>query len=74
MPKLPVVSGTRLVKLLGKLGYEAIRQRGSHIVLRKVTEAGEHSITVPNHPEMQKEHLTTYYQNYQYGTIYPKII
>ncbi len=37
-----------------KLGYEIIRQKGSHVRLRKITEAGEHHITVPKHPEMAK--------------------
>ncbi|WXG41567.1 MAG: type II toxin-antitoxin system HicA family toxin [Candidatus Freyarchaeum deiterrae] len=54
MPKLPVVSGEKLVKLLRKMGYEVIRQRGSHIVLRKITEGGEHNITIPNHHEIAK--------------------
>ena len=54
MQKLPVVSGAKLIKLMKKLGYEVIRQRGSHVRLRKVTDAGEHNITVPMHPEMAK--------------------
>ena len=47
MPKLPQVSGDDLVRLLSSLGYEVIRQRGSHIRLRKATPIGEHNITVP---------------------------
>lgn len=31
-----------------------MRQRGSHIRLRKVSEAGEHNITVPQHKEIAK--------------------
>ncbi len=58
MPKLPVVSGSKLVKLLTKLGYQVIRQRGSHIRLRKVVESGEHNITVPLHDEIAKGTLT----------------
>ena len=54
MPKLPVVSGEQVIKLLRKLGYEIIRQKGSHVRLRKITEAGEHNITVPKHSEMAK--------------------
>ena len=54
MPKLPVVSGEQVIKLLRKLGYEIIRQKGSHVRLRKITEAGEHNITVPKHPEVTK--------------------
>jgi len=54
LPKLPVVSGEQVIKLLRKLGYEIIRQKGSHVRLRKITEAGEHNITVPKHSEMAK--------------------
>ena len=54
MPKLPVISGDKLIKLLIKLGYEIVRQKGSHIRLRKKTEIGEHNITVPKHREIAK--------------------
>jgi predicted RNA binding protein YcfA (HicA-like mRNA interferase family) len=58
LPKLPVVSGSKLVKLLVKLGYQVIRQRGSHVRLRKIVESGEHNITVPLHDEIAKGTLT----------------
>jgi predicted RNA binding protein YcfA (HicA-like mRNA interferase family) len=53
-PKLPQVSGLSVVKLLKKLDYEVIHQRGSHIQLRKVTDSGEHRITVPAHKTIAK--------------------
>lgn len=34
-PRQPVVSGERLIKALRKDGWEAIRQRGSHVRLKK---------------------------------------
>ena len=51
---MPVVSGDKLIKLLTKLGYEIIRQKGSYVRLRKKTEIGEHNITVPKHEEIAK--------------------
>jgi predicted RNA binding protein YcfA (HicA-like mRNA interferase family) len=54
MPKLPQVSGTTVIKLLQSLGYEIIRQRGSHIRLKKITALGEHAITVPAHQVVAK--------------------
>jgi len=54
MPKLPQVSGTEVVRLLESLGYTRIRQRGSHVTLRKVTSLGEHNITVPIHKVITK--------------------
>ena len=52
--KLPVVSGKQLLKVMRSLGYEAVGQRGSHIKMRRSTDIGTHSITVPNHKEIAK--------------------
>ena len=54
MPRLPQVSGRALVKLLHSLGYETVRQNGSHIRLRKTTTLGEHNLTVPDHKSLAK--------------------
>jgi len=53
-PKQPQASGADIVRLLESLGYKIVRQRGSHIRLRKVVPAGEHNITVPDHKELAK--------------------
>ncbi len=53
-PKLQQISGQDLVKFLEKLGYQIVRQKGSHIRLRKATSIGEHNITVPNHKTIAK--------------------
>ena len=58
MPKLPQISGLQLVKLLQSLGYEIIRQKGSHLRLKKVTLLGEHAITVPAHKVIAKGTLS----------------
>lgn len=58
MPKLPQVSGDDIVRLLTSLGYEVVRQRGSHIRLRKATPLGEHNITVPAHRTVAKGTLS----------------
>ncbi|MBF0555863.1 MAG: type II toxin-antitoxin system HicA family toxin [Nitrospirae bacterium] len=52
--KLPTVSGEELTYFLKKMGYQVIRQKGSHIRMRKVSEMGEHNITVPNHSPIAK--------------------
>ncbi len=54
MPKLPQTSGNVLIKLLKSLDYIAIRQKGSHVSLRKTTPVGEHTITVPVHSQIAK--------------------
>ena len=52
MPKLPVLSGLDLIKLLEKFGFIQIRQKGSHIVLKKTTPAQTIGTVVPNHREL----------------------
>ena len=54
MPKLPVVSGKKIIKMLVQLDYKVVRQKGSHVRLQKLTQLGEHKITIPNHKEIAK--------------------
>ena len=35
MPRLPVVSGIKVVKALAKIGYDVDHQTGSHVILRQ---------------------------------------
>jgi len=44
--KLPVISAARLVKVLNKLGFQPIRQRGSHAFFR---HADGRTTVVPMH-------------------------
>jgi predicted RNA binding protein YcfA (HicA-like mRNA interferase family) len=48
-PKLPVVSGRQVIRVLERLGYQAVRQRGSHIRLRDESDPEHLPITVPDH-------------------------
>jgi predicted RNA binding protein YcfA (HicA-like mRNA interferase family) len=57
-PRLPQASGQDVVKLLTSLGYEVVRQRGSHIRLRFVIEEKTHFITVPDHRTVAKGTLS----------------
>ena len=54
MQKLPVVSGDKVIKMLIKLGYSVVRQKGSHVRLTKSSSQGVHDITVPKHPSVAK--------------------
>jgi predicted RNA binding protein YcfA (HicA-like mRNA interferase family) len=49
MPKLPVLSGQDIVKALERMGFEQIRQRGSHVVMRR----GSVGCVVPMHREVK---------------------
>ena len=35
MPRLPLLSGAEVIRALERLGFEQVRQRGSHVVLRR---------------------------------------
>ena len=50
---LPLLPGRKIVKALGKAGYEPDHQNGSHIVLRS-TEPPHRRITVPDHKEVAR--------------------
>lgn len=47
MPRLPRISGLEAIRALERLGFEQVRQRGSHVVLRKQTPDGAVGCTVP---------------------------
>ena len=53
MPKLPVISGIKVVKALSKIGYEVDHQTGSHMILRQKIDPYRR-LTVPNHKEIAK--------------------
>ena len=48
-PKLPVVSGREAVKAFERIGYQVVRQRGSHIRLRDESDPDHLPLTVPDH-------------------------
>ena len=52
MPKLNRTSGKDTIRRLEKLGFKQIRQRGSHVVLKKQTTEGEIGCVVPLHKEL----------------------
>lgn len=54
MPKLPVVSGKRCRKALGKLGFEEVRQHGSHLLMKR----GDAGCVVPMHAEIKSGTLS----------------
>ncbi len=49
MPRLPRISGSEAVRTLERLGFTVVRQRGSHIIMRR----GASGCSVPNHREVR---------------------
>ncbi len=52
--KLPVISGKDAVKTFEKLGYIQIRQTGSHIRMKHISDNSKKPITIPNHRVLGK--------------------
>ena len=53
MPKLPRISSKETIRALERLGFEQVRQTGSHVVMKKETEEGEIGCVVPVHRELK---------------------
>ncbi len=48
MPRLPRISGEQAISVLERLGFQRVRQRGSHVVLRR----GASGCVIPLHKEL----------------------
>lgn len=49
MAKLPHISGVAVVRTLQRLGFEKLRQSGSHVIMRR----GSKGCVVPMHREIK---------------------
>ena len=54
MPKLRVFSGAELCNFLSEHGFERVRQRGSHVIMRR----GQVSFPVPLHGQIDRGTLS----------------
>jgi len=52
MSKLPRIFGRKCIKTLERAGFQVLRQRGSHIILRRDFPFAE--VVVPNHKELDR--------------------
>ena len=52
MPRLPRVSGAEAIRALEQLGFTQVRQRGSHVVLKRVGPDRVAGCVVPLHPAL----------------------
>jgi predicted RNA binding protein YcfA (HicA-like mRNA interferase family) len=53
MPRMPRISSKEAIRALEHLGFEQVRQTGSHVVMKKETEEGEIGCVVPLHRELK---------------------
>jgi predicted RNA binding protein YcfA (HicA-like mRNA interferase family) len=50
--KLYRVTGQETIRALERLGFTKVRQKGSHVILKKSTPQGDIGCVVPLHPEL----------------------
>lgn len=62
MPKLKVLSGAEVVRILAIFGFRVASQRGSHIKLRRVEAGSSQTLTIPNHKELDRGTLGAIYR------------
>lgn len=53
MPKLRVLSGREVCKIMSKHGFAEVRQKGSHIIMQKKEEDTTITVPVPDHAELR---------------------
>jgi len=58
MPKLPSVSGERVIRALKSAGFAELRQKGSHVSLEKRVGEKVFKTVVPMHSELAKGTLS----------------
>ena len=54
MPRLKVLSGENVIKILESFNFAIIAQKGSHIKLRRTINKIHQTLTIPNHKELDK--------------------
>jgi predicted RNA binding protein YcfA (HicA-like mRNA interferase family) len=52
MKNLPGVSGEKAIRALEKIGFVQVRQRGSHVILKRHTPEGKIGCVIPLHREL----------------------
>ena len=52
MPELKILSGKKVISTLEKLGFVQVRQKGSHVILKKIIDNQDIGCVVPLHKEV----------------------
>jgi predicted RNA binding protein YcfA (HicA-like mRNA interferase family) len=51
--KLKILSGKEICKILSSNSFEQVRQKGSDIIMQKITNNSTITVPVPNHSEIK---------------------
>jgi predicted RNA binding protein YcfA (HicA-like mRNA interferase family) len=52
MPPVPILSPSDVIKLFQRLGWEVVRQKGSHIIMTRPGHLA--TLSIPNHQEVAR--------------------
>lgn len=61
MPKIKILSGKDVIKILESFGFAVVAQRGSHVKLQRENDGVKQTLTIPNHKELDKGTLKAIY-------------
>ena len=68
MGRLRSLSGSEVCSILSKHGFQNVRQRGSHVIMQKKTDASTITVPVPNHKELKQGTLRSIIRQSQLST------
>jgi predicted RNA binding protein YcfA (HicA-like mRNA interferase family) len=52
MPPVPLLPPSDVIKMFQRLGWQIVRQKGSHIIMTKPGHIA--TLSIPNHPEVAR--------------------
>jgi predicted RNA binding protein YcfA (HicA-like mRNA interferase family) len=52
MPPVPILSPSDVIKIFQRLGWEVVRQKGSHIIMTRPGHIA--TLSIPNHGEVAR--------------------
>jgi len=52
MPGLKRLSGSQVIAILAKSGFQVVSQKGSHVKLKRYINEKSQTLTIPNHKEI----------------------
>lgn len=62
MPKIKILSGKDIVKILESFNFLVVAQKGSHVKLKRIIENNlKQTLTIPNHQELDKGTIKAIY-------------
>ncbi|MBI2446905.1 MAG: type II toxin-antitoxin system HicA family toxin [Parcubacteria group bacterium] len=61
MPKLKTLSGSDIITILKSFNFFVAGQKGSHIKMKRMVSGISQTLTIPNHPELDRGTIRAIY-------------